>query len=281
MHRGHDLTVYNPQRKQFADLAQLDDDHRLNYQSLSARLSPDGQTLAFGQAETGMPPSKIQIHDVTKNDPPRVVVSMPGKELSSWSWSPDGKRLSFAVWDESDGKYHPHVVEVATQKVQKVALPPVKAKGPEGYGASIHAWSPDGLWLVFARGHFHLVDPETKEIRQITSEPTGFLAGTCRFSPDGKKVLFIGCPEDKTYNLSIIDLLVSKTKVLAKLANRWDFAACWSPDGRRIACSTTEVDEEFKRTGPCRVEIYDADGKGRPRVLLEEGAHWLTVTDWR
>jgi len=54
-----------------------------------------------------------------------------------------------------------------------------------------------------------------------------------------------------------------------------------TPDGRRIACSTSEVDEDFKRTGPCRVEIYDADGKGRPQVLLEEGAHWLTVTDWR
>jgi RNA polymerase sigma factor (sigma-70 family) len=281
MHRGLEFTAYDLRRKEFLEFAQLDDEHRHNYQADSARLSPDGRFLAFGQAEEGHPPSRIQVHEVNREGPPSELVSMPGKELSSWSWSPDGKRLSFAVWEEGDKKYHPYIVEVATHKKQKVTLPALPAKGPEGWGAGIHAWSPDGLWLVHGRGHFFLVNPATKEVRQVTSETTGFFSGTCRFSPDGKKVLFIGCPKEKEYNLSVIDLLVGKTKVLADLTHRWGFAACWSPDSRRIACSTIEVDEDFKRNGPCRVEIYDAEGKGEPQVLFEEGMELFTLTDWR
>src|SRR5262249_35127994 len=101
------------------------------------------------------------------------------------------------------------------------------------------------------------------------------------FSPDGKKLLFIGSGPEKSWNLSVIDLLLGKTTVLAKLDHRWDFAACWSPDCRHIACSSVEADENLKRTGLCRLEIYDAHAKGRPVVLREESNETLTVTDWR
>ena len=145
----------------------------------------------------------------------------------------------------------------------------------------IDAWSPDGLWLVHARGHIHLVNPQTQEVRQVTTEPTGFFAGTCRFSPDGKKVLFIGCAKDKEYNLSVLNLLVGKTKVLAELPGKWDFVACWAPDNRHIACTTVEVNKKLKRTGASRIDIYDAEGEERPRLLMEEAEDWLTLTDWR
>ncbi len=281
MHRGLELMVYDPQRKRFADLSQLDKEHQHNYQSLSARLSPDGRFLAFGQAEMGTPPSKIQIREIAKDDPPEVIVSMPHKELSSWSWSPDGKHLSFAVWGEDGKTYQPYVVEVASKKVRKVTLPALKGKGPEGFGALIHAWSPDGLWLVFARGHFYLMHPETREARQLNTEPIGFFSGTCRFSPDGKKMLFIGCPKEKEYNLSVIDLLLGKMSVLTSFKNKWDFSTCWSPDSRRIALSTVEADDDLKPTGPCRVELHEADGKDKPQLLIEERDAILTVTDWR
>jgi RNA polymerase sigma factor (sigma-70 family) len=282
-HRAHDLIVYDAKKKQLTDLEhQLDEGHRFNYQDLSARVSPDGRFLAFGQAEEGHPPSKLQIHDLTKNAEPTVVVSMPGKELSSWSWSPDGKRISFSVWgDAADNKYHPYVVDISTQKVTKVKLPAVKSDGPEGYGAVIHAWSPDGLWLIHARGHFHLVDPATNAMRQLTDEPTGFMAETCRFSPDGKKLVFVGVTKEKRHNLSVVDVLLGKTTVLADLAHRWNFAVTWSPDSRRIACSNVEVGDDFKPNGPCHVDVYDAAGKAKPQPLPEAAEAWLTVTDWR
>jgi dipeptidyl aminopeptidase/acylaminoacyl peptidase len=281
MHRGNDFTAYDVRRKDFADLPQIDAANRTNYQADSARLAPDGRTLAFGLANEGHPPSEIYLYDTTKEDPPRVLVSMPGSELSSWSWSPDGKRLSFAVWDEGDKKYHPHVVDLATKRSQKVTLPDLKAKGPEGYGTSINAWSPDGFWLVHAKGHFFLVNPVTKDTRQVTAESTGYFSGTCRFSPDGKRVAFVGVTKENGYNLSVIDLLVGRTRVLAKLPDRWNFGVCWSPDSRRIAVSTVEVDADKRPNGPSRVEVYEADGRGRPQTLLEQPMALFTVTAWR
>jgi Tol biopolymer transport system component len=281
MHRGIDFTAYDVRQKEFAELPQIDEANRTNYQAESARLAPDGRTLAFGLADGGRPPSEIYTRDVTKEDPPAVLVSMPGSELSNWNWSPDGKRLSFAVWDEGDKKYHPYLVGLATKKAQKVTLPEFRTPGPDGPGEIIHAWSPDGFWLVHGKGRFFLVNPLNKDTRQVTAEPTAYFMGTCRFSPDGKTVAFIGVTKEKGYNLSVIDLLVGKTRVLAKLPNRWNFGVCWSPDSRRVACSSTQVDANQRPSGPSRVEVYEADGRGRPQTVLEEAMMLFTVTAWR
>lgn len=288
VHRGLDLAVYDLRRDKFTDIPALDDEHKVRqrdggtYQAASARLSPDGRFLAFGQSQGGSPPNEIQIREVNREKEPRSLVRMPKKELSSWCWSPDGKQILFSAWPgDDDQKYHPHVVEVATGKVREVKLPELKGEGEDRWGAWVHAWSPDGLWLVFAKGRFFLVHPQTKDVRQVTHETTGFLSGSCRFSPDGKKVVFIGGVKEKQYQLYVIDLLLGKTKKLAELPRRWDFAACWSPDSRCIAFSSAEVDDNLKPKGISRIEIYEADGKGGRQQVIEEKSEALTVTDWR
>ncbi len=177
--------------------------------------------------------------------------------------------------------YRSRIVDIASGKVEKADLPELKGDGPVGYGAVIQGWSPDGLWLVHARGHFFLVDPQTKQARRITSKVTGFLADTCRFSPDGKKVLFVGSPEEGLWNLSVIDLLLGNLTVVADLDRRWDFGVCWAPDSRHIACTSIEADEHQKPTGPPRLEIYDSAGKEQPAVIAKGVAAMFTVTDWR
>jgi len=37
----------------------------------------------------------------------------------------------------------------------------------------------------------------------------------------------------------------------------------------------------MQRSGPCRVEIYDAEGLGRPHLLFEDREGGFTVTAWR
>jgi RNA polymerase sigma factor (sigma-70 family) len=279
LHRGQDLSVYDPAGKNFNDVPALDRQHRFNYQADSAKLAPDGRRLAFGQAEQGRPPSKIQIRDLDKDEAPTVLVSMFEKELSSWCWSPDGKKLTFAVWEEGDKKYHPWIADVATKKTEKVELPELPGKGEEGWGALVHAWTPDGLWVAFDKGHFHLVDPVSKATRRLNEEPTGFMSGSVRVAPDGKKLLYLRATVQNEWTLAVIDLLLGRTKVIAKLEGRARATASWSPDSRHIACSHADTDGDGRPQGDFRVEIYTL-GSDRPRLLLQQG-EWLTVTDWR
>jgi RNA polymerase sigma factor (sigma-70 family) len=281
LHRGQDLALFDARGKDFANLPPLDEQHRLNYQARSAKLSPSGKYLAFGQANQGRPPFEIQVREVGKDAAPTVLASMPDLELSSWVWSPDEKKITFAVWDEGDQVYYPWIVDVASKKTEKVQLPALPGKGEAGFGAVIHAWTPDGLWVAFAKGSFHLVDPRTKEARQLNREPTGFMADSVRVAPDGKKLLYLVATMEHDWTLQVIDLLLGKTSTVAKLRNKADVSACWSPDSRHIACSHADANEQGRPQPQAefRVEVYPLDG-ATPRVLVQQ-AEWLTVTDWR
>jgi Tol biopolymer transport system component len=144
----------------------------------------------------------------------------------------------------------------------------------------VQGWSPDGLLLVFARAQLHLVDQATKDVRTVTPQPTSIWAGTCRFSPDGRHVLFIGQNKDKQSTLGVVDLLLGKTKVLTTFTDKDVRVACWSPDGGHIAYSFTKLDDEGKRIREGGVEVIRASG-GLPRVLIEDTEKGVTLTDWR
>jgi RNA polymerase sigma factor (sigma-70 family) len=282
VHRGKDPSVYDPRGKDFTALPPLSDDHRLTYQPQHTKLSPDGRFLAIGCIEpnTGTPPQKLRIREVGKDDEPEVIVSMPDKELSQWVWSPDGKKLTFAVWDEEDGEYHPWIVDVASKKTERVKLPKLPGKIAKDYGAVINAWSPDGLWVVFAKGHFNLMDPRTKETRKLNEQPTGFYAGSVRVAPDGKKLLYVGIDKERQASLRVIDLLLGKTTTLANLGNKTDISAAWSPDSRQIAAAHADADEKGRAVGNYQLQLFGLDVGAQPQTLLKAD-EWLTVTDWR
>lgn len=282
MHRHKDPAVYDPRNKNFAELPPLGDEHKFTYQPQHTRLSPDGRYLAIGCVEpnTGTPPQKLRIRAVGKDEEPEVIVDMPGKELSQWSWAPDGKKLTFAVWDEGDGQYHPWIVDVQTKKAERIKLPELPGKIAKDWGALVHAWTPDGLWVVFSKGHFHLMEPRTKEKRKLNEEPSGAFAGSVRVAPDGKKLLYVGIDKDGKALLRVIDLLLGKTTTLAHLGKRTNVSAAWSPDSRHIVCSHAQADDEGRAAGEYQVQLFSLDPAAQPRTLMT-GNEWLTVTDWR
>jgi RNA polymerase sigma factor (sigma-70 family) len=283
VHRRKDPAVYDPRDKDFSELPPLSDEHKLNYQPQHTRLSPDGRFLAIGCIEpnTGTPPQKLRIRAVGKDDEPDIVVEMPGKELSQWSWSPDGKKLTFAVWDEGDGQYHPWIVDVASKKAERIKLPELPGKIAKDYGAVVNAWSPDDLWVVFSKGHFHLMEPGAKETRKLNEEPTGFY-GAVRVAPDGKKLLYIGMDKNRKASLRVIDLLLGKTTMLADLGHKTDISAAWSPDSRQIVCSHADANDEGRRKAvPSHVQLFSLNPAEQPRTLMKEVDEWLIITDWR
>jgi RNA polymerase sigma factor (sigma-70 family) len=294
IHRVQDLEFLWPPGGAYSRLSPNPIPSRRHYHWLTARLSPNGDLLAFVQGDDSHPPSELKLREIRVatdqreflrqfGDPtqPKVLVNMPGSKLSNWHWSPDGKSLCFAARNQGDKKYHLHLVEVATQKVEEIKLPALPGNGAEDFGPTIHDWSSDGFWPVLAHGDFYLFRPETKESRRITTEQPGFLSETCRFSHDGKKFCFIGTGKDNSCNLTVIDLLFGKKTIVASIDHRTDFAVCWSPNNRHIAVTSLEVDDNQKSTGNYRVEIFDSAGKEKSIVLAKEKNTYLSVADWR
>jgi hypothetical protein len=123
------------------------------------------------------------------------------------------------------------------------------------------------------------MDPQTQEVRRINEEPTSFLYGGVRVSPDGKKLLTIGGTMEHEWTVHVIDLLLPRTTVVAHFKKAADVSVAWSPDSRQIAVSHADANDRGRPTGNFRLEVYTLHPL-KSRRLLEQ-PEWLTVTDWR
>ncbi len=282
-----------PDGKNEEPLPALADKDILGYQPQSARLSPDGKTLAFGNAvmkdEGGMQsvhsPDRIVLRDLTKAAPPKVLVEMPGAGLGNWFWSPDGGKLAFTSWDKEGA--HNWVVDVKTKKVQRLRLPRFKLEGKE-YEMGVQAWSPDGKWLLVSGGGLHLVKADGSGARRLTADSKELLSGTCRFSPDGRKVLYSGFPgdfrKDRAMTLYVLDVDTGKVRPVVEAKNFTDLHACWSPDGRRIAYSVTLLDARGEYAGESAVYVTDLEGRNHAAVARDQhqpGVIRFSLLGWR
>jgi len=143
---------------------------------------------------------------------------------------------------------------------------------------------------------------ETRELTELKTPP-GFIAA--RFSPDGKKVLFTdGDPARKdahrwgrSHRPYVLDVA---TKVRTPLAdfpeNGQALGVCWSPDGKRVAYTWTQLHAELlakdRISGEdARIEtesflmVADADGRNAKTVASDKAAFSgnlsLGHVDWR
>jgi Tol biopolymer transport system component len=284
------LATIRPDGKKPTDLTRLSDKDLQGYQLHSARLSPDGKRLAFGKAVTKQvggglgvfPPDNLYVREVARTADAELLVQMPGAELHEWCWSPDGTRLALASWDAQNHTRN-WVVNARTKKVEEVKLPRYQVEGKE-YAMSLQAWSPDGAWFLAAGDGLHLVKTDGSASRRLTPPRTDLLGGSYRFAPDGRKVLFVGCNADKSQTLYVAEVPGGKVTAVVEAKNFGDLAACWSPDGRRLAYCVTPLDGNGNRLGETSLFVADADGSNTVTVLTEKHAPnqiRLSLLDWR
>lgn len=289
-HRNLSLVTIEPKGRKPKDLAKMADKDLWGYQIHSARLSPDGKRLAFGKSvqkeENGMhvvsPPNTIFLRDVDKTAEAEPVVEMDGMEFNNWVWSPDGKKLAVVSWD-SQHLGRNWIVDVKTGKSEEVKLPRFKVKDKE-YSLTIQAWSPDGAWFLAAGKGLYLVKSDLSQSRRLTEADKGIFGGSCRFSPDGQKVLFVGFNKDKSMTLYVVEVSSGRVRTVVEAKNFGDMQACWSPDSRRIAYCTTLLDAQGNRQGETSLFVVDADGSNTVTVLTEKhrpNEIRLRLTDWR
>jgi beta-lactamase regulating signal transducer with metallopeptidase domain/Tol biopolymer transport system component len=258
----------------------------------SGRVSPDGRTLVFASLGDG-----IGSCDTAGTNSPRKISDTSGRPI----WSPDGKRLVVTkqVLVEKDSDKKPRTVSSWKDETWSMASngrDVVKLPIPDT--DSVDDWSPDGQWFVtssdrhppYGSGYqLYLMKTDGTQERRLTH---GGLNVYARFSPDGKKILYLRQTAKAGNSIWTMDIDGKNAKEIVKEV---DLAspdgAYWSPDGKQIAVIlfNWELDAKGERTlriaeqANYRIEIMDADGTNRRQLKLH-GATFVfigSLGDWR
>ena len=211
----------------------------------SACWSPDGQRVAYANGQD----LYIARSDGTES---RKLLTSP-LDRSPWrlSWSPDGSRLRFMMWDMTNASSLWEVSADGTSLHQ--LLPGWKSQLVKWAGR----WTPDGRYYVFLVNS-SWIQPDIWAIREtkslfgkVDSEPIQLTLGPMRFgpfvfSPDGKKLFAMGwVPHGEPARYDVI-------------------SRHWEPFLSGI--SATDVD-------------FSRDGKLITYVTYPEGALWRSRAD--
>ncbi|MGI6414290.1 MAG: WD40 repeat domain-containing protein [Thermoguttaceae bacterium] len=211
--------------------------------------SPDGRRLAAANA------SRTVLLDLTT----REQLVTEGTDRAP-SWSPDGTRLALV-------HFNPPTVEVRDTSTGRKVL---ERRG--GY-AEVHSsgvvWSPEGSRVVTV-GQAVLTIWDAVSGRDIVSSPLGVQSGPAGWSPDSKRLAWIGPLPQSSVSIRDASDLRSLVSLVGHTA--LPSAVSWCPDGTRLA--TAGADGEVK--------IWDPD-TGDELISLVVGIGWLgapTATAW-
>ncbi len=151
-------------------------------------------------------------------------------------------------------------------------------------------WSPDGSKLAFVSnrgGGFQIftMNADGSNVQRLTNEPADNYQPA--WSPDGTKIAFTrggGCailakpkivPADDNPCIPFIYVMNADGSNLVKLSqNEYEAGPVWSPDGSKIAFSTT------KYTNPVNFDIYVMNADGSNRTQLTNDSFIDFVTSW-
>jgi hypothetical protein len=276
------------------------------------RLSPDGRTLVFNRTEppgtraraAKRPPRNysfsagIWISDARgKNNQGEKIYDKRGVPI----WSPDGKYLVGTEQeplfdnDNDEDKDKARTTPAwkdETWRIDADGKNPTRLTIPDT--DAVEDWSPDGQWFVtcsdrhppYGRGYqLYLMKTDGAQERRLTR---GGLNCGARFSPDGKKIVFIHQTAKAGNSLWTMDVDGKNAReILAEINLAFPHGACWSPDGKQLAVVMLNWEQVVngRRVGIAnpRIEVMNADGSDRRQLKLQGPSFTYigSLGDWR
>ena len=243
---------------------------------------PDGTFIAApdNQAASHLIPATVnpdgtgyEVHDI----------GLPTLNLPVMGWSPDGTRIAFEGWDDTDPSRAG--VYVSEGSILAEATPVQITQ------ALIHdiplAWSPDGTRILLIQvtrcptgdcdgGDLYVVDYDGSNLIRLNSEGSFVpCCGPASWSPDGAQIAFAALSFDATsgpdFTRSAVYVAQANGSAVEPITEPGAFteSARWSPNGEWIAFN--------KKSGPIGVKGSDLflvrpDGSGLKAITTEGAA---------
>ena len=236
------------------------------------RISPDRSQILVMPG--GAPPTPITggLLSIGATQFTLLHLNDPTLNLVQEAWSPDGMRLAFEGWDDSDPTRSGIYTGAAPDATDLIRL---TSTGGAPHDTALD-FSPDGTKLVFYRavraepdfpidigGSLWIVNVDGSDARQLDTPPPNWWA---RWSPDGTKILFYSERLQPTGAIWTIRPDGSGlTKVFEDLG-AFPIDPIWSPDGSQIMFMLDPITDRF--THPNNdLYVMRSDGTGLTKLI--------------
>ena len=236
------------------------------------RWSPDGKRIAFSANPRGN-------FDLFVMDPDgknmEAVTDTPEDELDV-AWVPDGNSLAFT----RDARRLPGGDE-ATWTVDLASRRAVEAVPGFRRSNGLADISPATRGIVFTGkrrlggwGIFYF-DPRDGTVRELVKG-----GGACRprFSPDGRKIVYVSSDADGKGDIWVMNADGSAQERITARDETYDYFPSWSPDGTQIVfCSNAR--DKYADRGDWGLYLVSLAGRNAVRLLDTPGRD--VFPDWR
>ena len=221
--------------------------------------APDGSMLAFTTFQEGNDYDVFVVN--ADGSGLRVVVESPFIEHRP-QWSPDGTTIAFERWPVRDSD--PGSADIFTVGLEGGEAVPIVTS--PGYDTGV-AWSSDGTRIAFSSERdgdeeIYVANADGSGELQVTDLP-GVDATHAAWSPDGDRISFVAL-DGEQWDVWIVN---ADGTDLVKLtpSDRDDGPAIWSPDGKLLAFTASNV-LEGDNSGTFDVYTIRPDGTRERRI---------------
>ena len=203
-------------------------------QITDASFSPDGRAITYARSNCYLCGSEIWYVSLDGAER-KLLYKEPEWRVENVGWSPDGTRIAFARWRESEAQ----------------------------------DFTVSGAHTIFAIGELRIIGLKGDERRMVGSLITGYYRGfEPSWSPDGEAIVFLAAetsrPETLSTNVYIVDTLSDQVRQLTHFQNTQILEPTWSPDGAMVAFVATLM------RGPDRFEPWFVAADGRNLRRFDE-----------